>query len=74
MSRIASNHIHLLNMCVMHDSEPGEMVALLALKAFAAGDFEKLNAWVSVAEGGQESRFDILGSFWKSASAAAGAA
>ena len=59
MPRLATSQIHLLNLCLMHEAEPKEMIGLLALEAFAQCDMERLNAWVAVGELEQDSNRNI---------------
>ncbi len=50
MSRAATTHIHLLNLCVMNKAEPAMVIGLLAFNAFAAFDFKMLGFWRTIAD------------------------
>ncbi len=50
MSRMATTHIRLLNLCVTHKTDPEAIIALLTVNALAALNFDMLGFWVKVAD------------------------
>ena len=50
MPRAATTHIHVLNLCVQHKTDPEIAIVLLALQAFADVDMAGLTLWTTVAD------------------------
>ena len=48
MSRAATTHIRLLNVCLMNKAEPAEIISLLVLNAFVSFDSDMLGFWMKI--------------------------
>jgi len=49
VSRAATIHIRLLNVCLMNKAEPVEVISLLAVNAFVSFDYDMLGFWMKIA-------------------------